>query len=219
MDILGLDIEWHGHDCFEIKVEKIIYFDPYQLGQKKLDTADLILITHEHFDHCSSADVKKIADKDTIVVASEQCKTVLAAVENFVRNIFYMKPGQKKDFFGISVEAVPAYNINKFQPSGVPFHPKADGKNGYVVTIAGRRVYHAGDTDFIPEMRELKNIDIAFLPVSGTYVMTAQEAAEAAQAIKPKVVIPMHFGTIIGSRADAERFAYLAKGIEVKILG
>jgi L-ascorbate metabolism protein UlaG (beta-lactamase superfamily) len=146
----------------------------------------------------------------------------LAAVENFVRNIFYMKPGQKKDFFGISVEAVPAYNINKFQPSGVPFHPKADSKNGYVVTIAGRRVYHAGDTDFIPEMRELKNIDIAFLPVSGTYVMTAQEAAEAAQAIKPKVAIPMHYATIVGSRADAERFAYLLRGIEgieVKILG
>ena len=167
----------------------------------------------------AALDVKKVADKDTIVIASEQCKTALASVQNLVRNVFYMRPGQKKEFFGISVEAVPAYNVNKFQPSGIPFHPKADGKNGYVVTIAGKRIYHAGDTDFIPEMRELKNIDIALLPVTGTYVMTAQEAADAAKVIKPAVAIPMHYGSIVGSRADAERFAYLAKGIEVKILG
>ena len=107
---------------------------------------------------------------------------------------------------------MPAYNLNK------QFHPKSNGWMGVVVTVSGKRIYHAGDTDNIPEMSNLKNIDIALLPVSGTYVMTAEEAADAANRIMPKMAVPMHYGSIIGTRADAERFRQLCK-CKVEILG
>jgi len=198
------NIHWLGHDSFKIVGEKVIYTDPFKI--KKKDTADIILITHEHFDHCSPEDVRKIQGSDTVIVATPDCAGKLSG------NIKTVKPGNKITVSGIEVEAVPAYNTNK------QFHTKDKNWVGYIFTVKGQRIYIAGDTDYIPEMKTF-NVDIALLPVSGTYVMTADEAVKAALDIKPKIAIPMHYGAIIGTEKDAKRFAEGLKGkIEVKIL-
>jgi len=198
------DIHWLGHDTFKITGEKLIYTDPYKI--KRSDKADIILITHEHFDHCSPEDVKKIQGKDTVIVATTDCAGKLSG------NLKFVKPGDRIVVEGIEIEAVPAYNTNK------QFHTKDKGWVGYIFAVKGQRVYLAGDTDYIPEMKSFK-ADIALLPVSGTYVMTADEAIKAALDIKPRVAIPMHYGAIVGSKNDAQRFAAGLKGkIEVVIL-
>ena len=202
-------IHWLGHDSFRIDAAKTIYIDPWQLKEQK-KKADIVLITHEHYDHCSAEDIKKISKKETIVIGSEQCAKQVPGIKT-------MKPGEKISVQGISIQAVPAYNVNKFRMPGKPFHPKEEQKLGYAIGVSGERIYHAGDTDFIPEMSELGNIDIALLPVSGTYVMTAEEAAHAASVIKPKTAVPMHYGAIVGSRKDAEKFRQLCK-CEVMLL-
>jgi len=117
----------------------------------------------------------------------------------------------------VVIEAVPAYNLNKFREPGTVFHPRAEKRLGFIAALDGTRVYFAGDTDFIPEMKSIK-CDIALLPVSGTYVMTAEEAAEAAKAINPKIAVPMHYGAIVGSEADAKKFKSLVKNCQVEIL-
>src|SRR6266568_4845916 len=126
-----------------------------------------------------------------------------------VREVKSVKPGDKLAVGDITLEAVPAYNLNKFREPGKPFHPKEDGKVGFILSAKGVRIYHAGDTDPIPEMKGFKT-DVALLPVSGTYVMTPEEAAEATRMIKPKLAIPMHYGAIVGSENDAEKFKQLA---------
>jgi L-ascorbate metabolism protein UlaG (beta-lactamase superfamily) len=197
-------LSWLGHDGILYQNGKTVYFDPYEISGGP--PADLILISHNHFDHCSPDDVKKIQKEDTIIVTeSESAQKLSGSLE-------IMKPGEAKTFQGILIETVPAYNTNK------DFHPKAKGWLGFIVTIEGTRIYHPGDTDFIPEMKGFET-DIAFLPVSGTYVMTAGEAAEAARALKPKIAIPMHYGAIVGSDQDAMEFKELLQGIvEVRIL-
>ena len=199
------DIHWLGHDTFKITGRKVIYTDPYKIKRK--DTADIILITHEHFDHCSPEDVKKIQGPETVIVATPDCAGKLPGTLKTV------KPGDRVTVDGVEIEAVPSYNTNK------DFHTRDKDWVGYIITIDGRRIYLAGDTDYIPEMKTFRNIDIALLPVSGTYVMTADEAVKAALDIGPKVAIPMHYGSIVGGRADAERFAEALKGrIETLIL-
>ncbi len=197
-------LSWLGHDGILYQNKKIIYFDPFQIAGGP--AADIILISHDHFDHCSPDDVKKIQTKDTVIVTeADSAKKLTGKIE-------ILKPGETKTIQGITIEAVPSYNTNK------DFHVKAKGWLGFVVTLEGVRVYHPGDTDFIPEMKEIK-ADIAFLPVSGTYVMTAQEAAEAAKVLKPKIAIPMHYGAIVGTEEDAKKFAELLKGlVDVRIL-
>lgn len=198
------NIHWLGHDTFKIAGEKIIFTDPFKLRKK--DRADIILITHEHYDHCSPEDVKMIQGPDTVIVAPKDCADKLSG------NIKIVKPGDKINVSGIEIEAVPAYNTNK------KFHPKANGWVGYIFKVNNQRIYIAGDTDYIPEMKTFRDVDIALLPVSGTYVMTADEAAQAALDIKPKIAIPMHYASIVGTEADAKRFAELLKGkIEVII--
>jgi L-ascorbate metabolism protein UlaG (beta-lactamase superfamily) len=198
------DIHWLGHDTFKIVGEKVVYTDPFKI--KKKNTADIILITHEHFDHCSPEDIKKIQGPNTVIVATADCVKKLSGKTKVV------KPGDKINVEGIEIEAVPSYNTNK------QFHPKANGWVGYIFTVRGQRIYIAGDTDYIPEMKNFK-ADIAFLPVSGTYVMTADEAIKAALDIKPKIAIPMHYGSIVGSKDDAKKFADGLRGkIEVVIL-
>jgi L-ascorbate metabolism protein UlaG (beta-lactamase superfamily) len=157
--------------------------------------------------------VSKIQKEDTTIV------TIAAAADKLEGNIRIVEPGDAITVRGIDLEAVPAYNVNKFRSPGEPFHPKEAGHVGFVITLDGQRIYHAGDTDPIPEMADLqeKAIDIAFLPVSGTYVMTVDEAVEAAQAIQPKVVIPMHVGRGIGSLEDAQAMKEKAP-VEVVIL-
>ncbi len=205
----GPDIFWLGHDTFRISGEKVVYIDPYKLSVS--DKADIILITHEHFDHCVPEDVAKISTPQTEIVAPAECGARLKG-----RTVHTVKPGDKITAKGVAVEAVPAYNINKFRSPGQPFHPKADGKVGYIVTVGGRRVYHAGDTDNIPEMANI-SCDLALLPVSGTYFMTAEEAAQAANTIKPAIAIPMHYGAIVGGESDADRFKKLCQ-VPVTIL-
>lgn len=198
-------LRWLGHDSFLLEGPPVIYFDPWRLG-KGLPVADLILVSHEHGDHCSPQDVKRVIGPDTVIVANE---TAAAQLSGDVR---VMRPGDEIVVGEVTVKAVPAYNVSKFRSPGVPFHPQSSRHNGYVVQIGGERIYFAGDTDHIPEMTGLE-CDIALLPVSGTYVMTAEEAAEAARTIQPQVAVPMHYGAgVAGTASDAERFAALCGG-------
>jgi len=198
------NIHWLGHDTFKITGEKVIYTDPFNI--RKEDAADIILITHEHYDHCSPDDVKKLLKADTVIVAPPDCTSKLSG------KIRTVAPGDKITEGGVGIEAVPSYNTNK------QFHTKSRNWVGYIITVNGERIYLAGDTDFIPEMKTFK-ADIALLPVSGTYVMTAEEAVEAALAINPKIAIPMHYDSIVGTKKDAKKFAEGLKGrIEVRIL-
>jgi L-ascorbate metabolism protein UlaG (beta-lactamase superfamily) len=208
----GVKVTWLGHDGFRIQNHQVVYIDPYQIeGGPK---ADIVLISHEHSDHCSVDDLKKVVGPQTVIVAHAQSKGELSKLK--VKEFKVVKPGDKISIGDVGIEAVPAYNVNKFREPGKVFHPKEDGKLGFIVTMNGVRIYHAGDTDHIPEMKGIRT-DVALLPVSGTYVMTAQEAAEAVVTINPKVVIPMHYGAIVGNRKDAETFQTLVK-CEVKIL-
>ncbi|MBF0111727.1 MAG: MBL fold metallo-hydrolase [Desulfamplus sp.] len=207
-------IKWFGHDCMMVNsVDANIYFDPYQLESANLDKADIILITHEHYDHCSSDDVKKIMGQDTVIVTEkDSAKKLKKELGKLVDGkVEIIAPNQSINVKGVQVSAVVSYNINK------KFHPKKNNWLGFVVDIGGVKIYHAGDTDFIPEMSQI-DCDIAFLPVSGTYVMTAAEAASAALEIKPKLAIPMHYGSLVGELSDAELFKKALDGkIEVHI--
>ena len=215
MERNGYEIELLSHDSVKIKGKDnglVVYIDPWEVEGEK---ADAIFITHSHFDHCSPEDVERLLKPNGVAVAPATCDGKLG------REFIKSREGIKGSAKNIEFVAVPAYNINKFRAPGVPFHPKGFGV-GYVMKLPGYFVvYHAGDTDFIPEMKETKEIfgkvDVAFLPVSGTYVMTAEEAAEAAKAIGPKLAIPMHYGKIVGSKKDAEKFRELLEG-EVEIL-
>jgi L-ascorbate metabolism protein UlaG (beta-lactamase superfamily) len=193
------NIKWLGHDGVLIKGDDmVIVIDPFEI--EDCEPADLVLISHEHYDHCSPEDVKKIQKDATVIVTEKD------SAKKLTGNIEVVKPGDKVTAAGILVEAVPAYNTNK------SFHPKSNGWLGFVVTVDGVRIYHAGDTDLIPEMDSLE-VDVALLPVSGTYVMTAEEAVEAAKRIGPKVAMPIHYGAIVGSAEDAKRFGEALGGI------
>jgi len=202
----GVKISWLGHDSFRITNGKVVMIDPFKIRPIP-EKADILLISHEHFDHLSLDDIKKVSSDKTTIITIPACKKELSSLK--VKEVKAVKPGDKVALGDITVEAVPAYNLNKFREPGKPFHPKEDGKVGFILSTKGVRIYHAGDTDPIPEMKSFKT-DIALLPVSGTYVMTPEEAAEAARMIKPKLAIPMHYGTIVGSENDAERFKQLA---------
>jgi len=185
------NVHWLGHASFKLTGEKVVYIDPWQI--QAAERADIILITHGHHDHCSPEDVAKIRGPNTAVLATGDCTEQLGG------RVEAVKPGQRLTVQGVTVETVPAYNLDK------SFHPKQNGWVGYVVTLNGLRVYHAGDSDHTPEMDAVR-ADVALLPVGGKYTMTAAEAAAAANAIKPAVAVPMHWGEIVGSRQDAESF-------------
>ena len=191
------NITWIENACVKISGSQTIYFDPYRISEE--DNADIILITHDHGDHFSMADVNRIKGENTVIVGPA-CVT-----ESLEENKRTVKAGDVIQVNGIEIRVVPSYNINK------NFHPKNRGHVGFIVTMDGISYYHPGDSDFIPEMKQVQ-ADVAFLPVCGTYMMTAEEAVEAAKAIKPKVVIPFHWGSIVGSKADAERFESLYEG-------
>jgi L-ascorbate metabolism protein UlaG (beta-lactamase superfamily) len=210
----GVKITWLGHDGFKIEDgNETLVIDPFKLDHDV--RADYVLLSHEHFDHCNAEDLRKVVKPSSTIVAIPSCKNEVSKVKS--KEIKYVKPGDKVKVGGFEVNAVPAYNTNKYAAPGKHFHPKEDGKVGYILrTKSGVSIYHTGDSDFIPEMRDLKP-DIALIPVSGTYVMTVDEAIESVSAIKPKIAIPMHYGTIVGSSVDAEKFSKNAVA-EVHIL-
>jgi len=201
---LARKISWLGHDGFRIDGKKTVYIDPFKISGGP--RADMILISHEHFDHCSPEDVAKIQGPGTVILTEKDSGKKLKG------DVRVLKPGESITLGEVRVEAVPSYNTDK------DFHPKKKGWLGFVIEMEGVRVYHAGDADFILEMRDLK-VDIALLPVSGTYVMTSEQAVKAALAIQPKLAIPMHYGAIVGEEADAAHFKKALEGkVDVLIL-
>jgi L-ascorbate metabolism protein UlaG (beta-lactamase superfamily) len=179
-----LEVKWLGHASWKIKAAgKVIYIDPYEGSYD--EKADLILSTHHHDDHCKPDKVMQGKGEKTVIVAPPECGKKLGLP------VKSLKPGEKATFGDVTVEAVEAYNYKRFRSPGNPFHPKGIGV-GYLIKAEGKTVYHAGDTDFIDEMKKLKNIDLLLIPSGGTYTMDAPEAAEATLAVKPKQAVPMH---------------------------
>lgn len=188
-----------------------VYFDPYKVKDTPHD-ADLILITHAHYDHFDPPSLRNVAGDKTLIVCPDSMYNDVKSL-GVVKDLAVMEPGAEispeNDIEGISIEAVQAYNLNK------TFHPKANGWLGYILTMDGVRYYAAGDTDALPELEDVK-CDVAFVPIGGTYTMTATEAAGLINKIKPEYVIPIHYGTIVGKSADADTFkAAVDDGIKV----
>jgi len=189
---------WLGHDGFHLSQgETHVYIDPYQINPKAKPNANYLLVTHPHYDHLSVPDIEPLVTKDTIIICSVDAEAKLSKFR--VKSINPLKPGEKYSDENITVTAVPAYNPEK------PFHPKSNGWLGYLIKLGKVITYHSGDTDIIPEMKDIK-CNVALLPVSGTYVMNAEEAARAANSIEPDIAIPMHWGAIVGAHEDAETF-------------
>ena len=201
-------ISWLGHASFKINTNgKVIYIDPYEI--QEVETADIVLITHPHYDHLSISDLQKILTPNTIILGTIDCTSKFAGKINSKYEI--ISPGVKKIVNGFELEVVAAYNTDK------RFHPKENGWVGYIINIDGVKIYHAGDTDLIPEMEHYKT-DIAILPIGGTYTMDYKEAAKAVEHLKPKIVIPMHYNKIVGSKESGVEFKKLVKNCEVLLL-
>ncbi|MHC4121251.1 MAG: MBL fold metallo-hydrolase [Planctomycetota bacterium] len=191
---MGTTVQWLGHASFKIRQDdKVIYIDPWKL-KHSLHDATLVLVSHSHYDHYSPDDIAKAAGPETKLIASADVIAKEDAGEVAV-------PGLTAELGGVRVVVVPAYNRKK------EFHPKANNWVGFVIELGPKRIYYAGDTDVIEEMKPLGDIDVALLPVGGKYTMDAGEAAEAARHIKPNLAIPYHWGDIVGARSSAEKFA------------
>lgn len=200
-------IEWLGHDSFRLTGEKKVYIDPWKITNAAHD-ADVVLITHDHFDHFVLEDLDKVRNDKTLVVAPEMLRGKIEG------NVVIVAPGDAVSCHDVPVEVVKAYNLH---PDRQNFHPAKYGGVGYIVTLNGKRIYHTGDTDPIPEMKNVK-CDIMLVPVSGTYVCTPDEAAQVVEMVKPKLVIPMHWDTIVGTWEDANAFKEKVS-VPVEILG
>jgi L-ascorbate metabolism protein UlaG (beta-lactamase superfamily) len=186
-------LHWLGHDTYRIDQPCVIYIDPWKLPAGS-PPADVILVSHHHYDHCSPEDVDSIRRDSTVVIAQS------AAAAKLRSPVRVLQVGKSVDVSGVKIEAVPAYNLDK------KFHPKSEGHLGFILHLGDERLYFAGDTDLIPEMKGVV-CDVALLPVSGTYTMTAEEAVQAAGIIRPRVAVPMHYGAgVVGTAADAETF-------------
>jgi L-ascorbate metabolism protein UlaG (beta-lactamase superfamily) len=205
-----LEITFLGHASLVLAFDGlVIQVDPY--GQvadyASLPKADLILVTHDHYDHLDLKSLKAITKSGTLVVASRSCAAKLPGA-------IIMANGESRTVCGLAIRAIPAYNILHKRPDGQPFHPKGDG-NGYVVTFGDKQVYIAGDTEDTPEMKALSSIDVAFLPMNVPYTMTPEQAAEAAKAFRPKILYPYHYGD-----TDTGKLVRLLRGvpgIEVRV--
>jgi len=227
MDVKGVKIEFLGHSGFVFTAHsgKRIAIDPFKIPSN-MEKVDMVLITHSHYDHCSIEDLQKIIKQGTEIVIPADAQSKITKLEGIKMQI--IEPGDELTFGSIKVEAMPAYNTNKFRVPGEVYHPKREGWMGFLIKFKEVIIYHSGDTDKIPEMSRLTgygkhgNEFVALLPVSGKYVMTAEEAAEVASSISPDIAIPMHFGAgVAGTREDAERFVELCKekGLKAEILG
>ena len=179
-----MKLKWLGHASWKLKAGgKTIYIDPYEGDYD--EKADIILASHSHTDHCEPSKVKEATGDGTVVVAPADCAEKIGAP------VKSLKPGEKAEFGEVTVKAVEAYNVKRFRSPGMPFHPKGLGV-GYLIKAEGKKVYHVGDSDYIPEMDELKDIDVLLIPSGGTYTMDAEDAAEATVAINPKIAVPVH---------------------------
>ncbi|MBA3300406.1 MAG: MBL fold metallo-hydrolase [Thermoleophilaceae bacterium] len=206
-------LDWTGHSGFRLRAkDATIYIDPYRVEGGP--PADLILITHGHYDHFSPRDLERLSHERTQLIAPA------AVAERAEGNVTSIAPGEAVEpeaVRGVYVGAVAAYNTSKRDAEGRLFHPREAGWVGYELNVRGERLYHAGDTDVIPEMDDVAGVDLALLPVSGTYVMSASEAVEAARRIQPRMAVPMHWGADIGTDEDAAAFAQRAP-VEVRIM-
>lgn len=213
-----ISLKWLGHAGFLIENEKTIYIDPYNI-KDDLPKADLILITHSHYDHCSFSDMKKIVRDGTKIICTADATSKITRFE-FAVKIEVIEPGSEINLGDTKICALNSYNIDKH------FHPKEEGWVGYLIKMNGVFIYHSGDSDFIPEMQKLTGYKqkgsefVALLPVGGRFTMNSEEAFEAAKLIKPTVAIPMHWGSIVGSFDDAKEFKELCdeEGIKAEIL-
>ena len=190
---MAVELTWLGHASFRVSSTHVVYIDPWKIDTSPHD-GNLTIVSHPHHDHCSDADIAKVARDDAELLAPPD------AIEEIGRG-YAASPGEKVTLCGVDVETVAAYNIDK------KFHPQENNWLGVVISMAGTRVYYAGDTDAIPVMSGLRNIDIALLPVGGTYTMDAEQAAQACRRIRPTLAIPYHWGDIVGTAADAQAFA------------
>ena len=205
------NVEVLYHSSIRIKGNKTIYIDPFKINENSND-ADLIFITHDHYDHYSEEDIDKVKNKDSIIIAPENLLKKLLKKGIEQNNIVLVEPGQIYEANGIKFETVPAYNLGK------PFHPKGNNWVGYIINIDEINYYIAGDTDLTNENKQVR-CDVAFVPVGGTYTMNYTEAAELVNNIKPKIAVPIHYGSIVGTKQDAEKFINLLNdGIQGEIL-
>ncbi len=205
------NIEVLCHSSIRMNKGKIIYVDPFHIEENYQD-ADIILITHSHYDHFSEEDIEKVRKADTKIYVTEDYVENARQLGFSENKIIGVKPYQTYYEGDIEINTVPAYNVNK------QFHPKENNWVGYILKIDGISYYIAGDTDITEENKKIK-CDVAFVPVGGTYTMTAKEAAELVNIIKPKVAIPIHYGDIVGTKEDAITFVNsLEDGIDGKIL-
>lgn len=180
-----VSIKWLAHASFQIKTDgKIIYIDLEKYSDVS-EKADIILVTHSHSDHCDPEKINLVRTKDTVIVAPHDCLPKIKAPMQS------LKPGEELQIDDVTIRAIEAYNITRFRSPGSPYHPQGYGV-GYIIHINGKTLYHAGDSDLIPEMGQLGPVDVALLPTGDTYTMDNIEAAEAALVINPKIVIPMH---------------------------
>ncbi|MBP5660506.1 MAG: MBL fold metallo-hydrolase [Lachnospiraceae bacterium] len=189
-----------------------VYIDPFQIDEESHDAA-FILITHDHYDHFSAKDIRRVAAKETVLVVPDAMEEKTGEVADLVSRIETVTPGDTFNIGGLELETVPMYNILK------PFHPRKAGWVGYILTVNGQRIYIAGDIDLIKEARAVK-CDVALVPVGGFYTMDATKAAKLVNEIKPSVAIPVHYGNLVGSTKDAEKFVELVKEpvkVEIKI--
>jgi L-ascorbate metabolism protein UlaG (beta-lactamase superfamily) len=206
-NVNGINITWLGHASFMIEAGTImIYIDPYTIPPNPRK-ADLVLVTHDHYDHC--ANIEKLSKDNTVVVGTAACSSKVPGTFKEVA------PGSKLEEKGVSIQAVHAYNPSK------PFHPKGVGV-GYFFTVKGVTIYHAGDTDYISEMNHYPHPDVALLPIGGTYTMDEEQAARACETVKPRIAIPMHYGTLEQTEGDPAHFKSLvaekSPKTEVRIL-
>ena len=218
MKIKNIELQFLGHSGFIIKNGKKIVIDPYKISDN-VEKADLILITHSHYDHCSIGDIEKLVEPGTVVICTADSQSKIMKVQGIELQV--VEVGEKVELDDIRVEVVPAYNLRK------EYHPKSEGWVGYVIRIGNVVIYHAGDSDFIPEMKNLTgygnkdNEFVTLLPVSGKYVMNYEQASEAASLLSPDLAIPMHYGAgVAGTLNDAENFVELCneKNINSEIL-
>ena len=195
------NIEVLYHSSIRISKNKVIYIDPFKID-KNYNDADIVFITHDHYDHYSAEDIDKVINKNTTIIIPEELLTKLLR-KGINRNaIITVEPNEKYMVQGIKIETIPAYNTNK------TFHPKENGWVGYIITLDDIRYYIAGDTDITEENRKVK-CDVAFVPVGGTYTMDFKEAAQLINEIQPKIAVPIHYGSVVGTKKDATDFIKL----------